>query len=62
METIVLFNSLLLIVALAADAFIGDPPTWPHMVRLMGKAVESLETVLRKALPHALRLADACWW
>ncbi len=52
-----MFNAAILALALAADALIGDPPAWPHMVRLMGMAVERLERVLRAALPGALGLA-----
>jgi adenosylcobinamide-phosphate synthase len=51
------FNALILAMALAADALIGDPPSWPHMVRLMGKAVARLETSLRSAMPESLGLA-----
>lgn len=57
LETIALFNAALLVLALAADALIGDPPAWPHMVRLMGWSVERLENCLRAALPSALGLA-----
>lgn len=57
METAALFNATLLFLALAADALIGDPPAWPHMVRLMGWAVTRLEKTLRAAFPHALNLA-----
>ncbi|KMY66132.1 hypothetical protein AAU61_18970 [Desulfocarbo indianensis] len=33
------------------DIFIGDPPSWPHMVRVMGRAVSFLERKIR-ALPR----------
>jgi adenosylcobinamide-phosphate synthase len=56
-EAVSLFNSLILALALAADALIGDPPAWPHLVRLMGRAVERLEASLRAALPDSLGLA-----
>lgn len=52
-----MFNALILALALFADASIGDPPTWPHLVRLMGIAVERLEARLRVALPDSLGLA-----
>lgn len=52
-----MFNALILALALAADAVIGDPPAWPHLVRLMGKAVDRLEARLRAALPGSLELA-----
>jgi adenosylcobinamide-phosphate synthase len=57
LEAIALFNALILVMALAADALIGDPPAWPHMVRLMGWAVARLEKSLRAALGHALGVA-----
>ena len=52
-----MFSALILLLALAADAFLGDPPTWPHLVRFMGRAAERLETRLRAALPGSLELA-----
>ena len=54
-----LFSASSLMIALCADALIGDPPRWPHMVRYMGRAISSLETLLRSRLrsPNSLRLA-----
>ncbi len=52
-----MFNAVVLVLAFVADALIGDPPTWPHLVRLMGWTVERLEGRLRAALPGSLRLA-----
>jgi adenosylcobinamide-phosphate synthase len=52
-----LFNALVLALALSADALIGDPPTWPHMVRLMGWAIARLEKSLRASLGGSLSLA-----
>lgn len=52
---------LALLAALAADAILGDPPSWPHMVRLMGAAISAQEGLARAraASPSALRLAGA---
>lgn len=36
-----------LVLALAMDILIGDPPSWPHLVRIMGRAVSFLERKLR---------------
>ncbi len=51
------------IIALAclADAVVGDPPTWPHLVRYMGRAIAWLELRLRPWCfsPTDLRLAGA---
>ncbi|MCB2226484.1 MAG: adenosylcobinamide-phosphate synthase CbiB [Desulfarculaceae bacterium] len=51
------------IIALAAliDAVIGDPPTWPHLVRYMGRAVDWLECRLRAWCfsPTDLKVAGA---
>ena len=40
-------------VGFALDAALGDPPAWPHPVRLMGKQIEFEEGLVRKALPDA---------
>ncbi|MFP4127937.1 MAG: adenosylcobinamide-phosphate synthase CbiB [Desulfonatronovibrio sp.] len=32
-----------------ADLFIGDPARWPHPVRIMGRALDTLDPVLRKS-------------
>ena len=51
--------ALPLLLALAADAWLGDPPVWPHFVRWVGKAIAWLETRLRALCGTAqgLRLA-----
>ncbi len=48
-----------LFLALAADALLGDPPSWPHFVRWQGKLIAWLETMLRATLAplFGLRLA-----
>ncbi|MFH1057252.1 MAG: adenosylcobinamide-phosphate synthase CbiB [Pseudomonadota bacterium] len=52
-------GALVILLALAADAALGDPPAWPHLVRLMGRAIAGLEAWLRAryATPAELRLA-----
>ena len=40
-------------VAVALDKVLGDPPDWPHPVRLMGKQIELEENIVREALPDA---------
>lgn len=52
-----MFSAVILLLALAVDAFLGDPPTWPHLVRFMGRAVERAEERLRAVLPGWLELA-----
>ncbi|MCA1987747.1 MAG: adenosylcobinamide-phosphate synthase CbiB, partial [Desulfarculus sp.] len=53
--------ALVVLLALSADALLGDPPTWPHLVRWMGRAISRLETWLRRRYqtPAGLRLAGA---
>ena len=53
--------ALVVLLALAGDALLGDPPTWPHLVRWMGRAINGLEAWLRRryATPAGLRLAGA---
>jgi len=36
------------------DQVVGDPPTWPHPVRWMGRLITMLEGVLRRLLPERL--------
>jgi adenosylcobinamide-phosphate synthase len=43
-----LFSASHFVVAFVADALIGDPPNWPHLIRIMGAAVTSLEKGLRR--------------
>ena len=47
------------LLAVLADALLGDPPAWPHLVRYMGRAIEGLEQWLRRRYfsPAELRLA-----
>jgi adenosylcobinamide-phosphate synthase len=49
----------LLCIVLLADAALGDPPGWPHLVRLMGWSITKLEGALRRRFktPAGLRLA-----
>ncbi len=51
--------ALPLLLAVVADALLGDPPSWPHLVRVMGGAITSLEDWLRRryASPAELGLA-----
>ena len=39
---------------LYVDALLGDPPTWPHPVRLIGKQIDWEENLLRETFPDAL--------
>ena len=43
------YSPFILLASIAADAVLGDPPAWPHMVRLMGRAISALE---RLCLPR----------
>lgn len=54
----------LYISAFFLDFTVGDPPTWPHPVRVMGHAISGLERVLRRRAktPDALYLAGAVLW
>ncbi len=48
-----------LLIAVAADALLGDPPTWPHFVRWLGRLISWLEGLARGIFhsPEGLRLA-----
>lgn len=35
-------------IAIGLDLFIGDPPSWPHPIRLMGWGIKNLEKQLRR--------------
>lgn len=52
-------EAALVIAALMADALLGDPPSWPHLVRVMGWGVSRLESWARRGFstPFGLRLA-----
>ena len=39
--------------ALVLDAFIGDPRSWPHPVRLMGWMAMRLEPITRRSFANA---------
>ncbi|CAO0824661.1 Cobalamin biosynthesis protein CobD [Desulfarculales bacterium] len=54
-------TALPFLLAVLADAHLGDPPTWPHLVRIMGGAITRLEGWLRQryVTPAELRLAGA---
>ena len=60
---------LVIPVAFALDAFVGDPPTWPHPIRWMGNCIETFEPVCRRWVANefmagtmfALSLIIA-WW
>jgi adenosylcobinamide-phosphate synthase len=49
---------LALLLAFGLDLWVGDPPGWPHPVRLMGWAIERLEAPFRR-LPVPLRASGA---
>jgi adenosylcobinamide-phosphate synthase len=60
------FDSLLagpgvIALAVALDALLGDPPGWPHPVRLMGAAIAAYERAVRRRVrtPRGLRVAGA---
>jgi adenosylcobinamide-phosphate synthase len=36
------------------DQVLGDPPSWPHPVRWLGRVIQGLEPVLRRLLPERL--------
>jgi adenosylcobinamide-phosphate synthase len=50
-----------LALAVALDAALGDPPGWPHPVRLMGAAIAAYERAVRGRVssPRGLRAAGA---
>lgn len=52
---------IVLLAAVAADALLGDPPSWPHFVRWLGRFIAWLEERLRRLArsPIGLRLAGA---
>ena len=48
-----------LVAGCAIDAVLGDPPSWPHPVRLIGKQIERDEGLVRdRLLPAAARLDE----
>jgi adenosylcobinamide-phosphate synthase len=48
-----------IVLAVALDVALGDPPGWPHPVRLMGAAIAAFEGAVRRrvASPRGLRVA-----
>ena len=40
-------------IACVLDTLLGDPPTWPHPVRLIGKQIELEENLIRTVVPEA---------
>lgn len=46
---------LWVMIAFLLDLALGDPPTWPHPVRRIGKAIERLEAVLRRRVDRRIR-------
>ncbi len=36
------------------DQFLGDPPSWAHPVRWLGRLIQGLETLLRRIFPERL--------
>ncbi len=59
-----MFSPWLIPPLILADALLGDPPSWPHLVRLMGRAIEVLEGMLRRwfTTPSGLVLAGGLLW
>lgn len=48
-----------IVAGFALDVVLGDPPSWPHPVRLVGKQIEFEENLLRK---YVLAEADSPEW
>jgi len=46
------FIYILPFIAFALDLALGDPHGWPHPVRLIGRALDRLEELVRSLLPH----------
>lgn len=49
-----MYTTLAIITGFILDALLGDPHSFPHPIRLMGKGITGLENILydRKILPH----------
>ncbi len=43
-----MFSPWFIPLLILADALVGDPPSWPHLVRLMGRAITALEGPARR--------------
>ncbi len=54
-----LFWTLLPLCAVLLDLFLGDPPHWPHPVRLLGKAATELSPLVRSGSPGAQKAKGA---
>ncbi|MBU1276495.1 MAG: adenosylcobinamide-phosphate synthase CbiB [Proteobacteria bacterium] len=54
-----MIGAWIIAIAAVADASLGDPPSWPHMVRYMGRSIAWLEGQLRSVAssPFGLRMA-----
>ena len=52
-------DAWIIALAMLVDALLGDPPTWPHLVRYIGRAIVFMEGHLRSLVtsPLGLRLA-----
>jgi adenosylcobinamide-phosphate synthase len=44
----------ILVAGFLLDQLVGDPPSWPHPVRWLGRLIEGLERPLRRGLPERL--------
>lgn len=56
-----LLGGAVVVLAVALDLALGDPPGWPHPVRLMGAAIAAFEGAVRSRVttPRGLRAAGA---
>jgi len=53
--------SVLLPLAVALDFALGDPPSWPHPVRVIGAVAARCEAVSRRALSREILAGGLCW-
>ena len=51
--------TLLPLAAMLLDLLLGDPPGWPHPVRLLGKAAQELSPLVRSGGPRAQQAKGA---
>lgn len=42
-----MFNSIILIISIALDYVLGDPPNWPHPIRFVGAVIKKYEKLIR---------------
>jgi adenosylcobinamide-phosphate synthase len=47
-------DTLALVLGFLLDQALGDPPSWPHPVRWLGRLIQGLETMLRRLVPERL--------